>query len=266
MKLRPTSILAITIPALLWLTFACSSVRSLHPAAAPTPYVILKLDDAWFENDLVHPGWTQVLDYLNAKNIVATIGIVGERMQDGSPDYYAWLQAQDARGHEVWNHGWCHCKPVVEGQEVREFLGTSYTHQLRSLQKTQALLLDKTGLRMTTFGAPYNAVDTNTARALAELPELTEWLYAPNNIVTTKARYPRIPALNLEQPVHVPNPDSLIAAWEQYQHEPLIVLQGHPRSWVADASRMEDFKRIIQFLEAKKVRFITPRQYRELMR
>jgi peptidoglycan/xylan/chitin deacetylase (PgdA/CDA1 family) len=227
---------------------------------------VLKLDDAWYEEGFIHPGWTQVFDYLNDKNIVATIGIIGERMQEGSPQYYDWLKAQDARGHEVWNHGWCHCKPVVGGEEVREFRGTSYATQLQGLQQTQALALDKMGLTLTTFGAPHNAVDTITARALAMLPELNGWLYAPNNMATTKTKYPRIPALDMEQPVHVPNPNSLIAAWEQYQHEPLIVLQGHPRSWVADGSRMEDFRRIIEFLESKKVRFITPRQYRELMR
>jgi len=239
------------------LFFACSSEQTANNDG---PTVILKLDDAWFEEGLLHPGWRQTFDYLNERGITATIGIVGERMQDAPPAYYEWLRGQSDRGHEVWNHGWCHCKPTVDGEEMREFRGTSYDYQLRHLRQTQQLAKDKLGLELTTFGAPYNAVDSNTTKALAQLPELDTWLYPQTEISSGLKALPRTP-VNIEYPVHQPDFVSFLKHYEENLNEPVFVIQGHPRSWMKPESRLEEFKRIIEFLIEEQANFATPSGY-----
>lgn len=229
------------------------------------PQVILKLDDAWFEEGFIHEGWIKTFDYLNAKKVKATIGIVGERMESATPAYYEWLTGQAKAGHEIWNHGYCHCKPTVDGEERREFRGTDFEYQLDHLQKTQAIAADKLGLQLETFGAPYNACDTNTVRALSKIPELKTWLYPPNRNTAGKFAMPRIGAVNIEYPVHQPDFDAFVAGFRAHREEPVLVIQGHPRSWLEPRARMTEFQKIIDFLVAEDVRFTTPSAYRKSM-
>jgi peptidoglycan/xylan/chitin deacetylase (PgdA/CDA1 family) len=247
------------IATFLLLFFAC---QAKEPATTEGPKVILKLDDAWFEDGLLHPGWIQTFGYLNERGIIATIGIVGERMQDAPPAYYDWLRDQADRGHEIWNHGWCHCKPTVNGEEVREFRGTSYDYQLRHLQQTQQLAKDKLGLELSTFGAPYNAVDSITTRALAQLPEIGIWLYPPAGTSAELKALPRTP-VNIEYPVHQPDFASFLKHYQENQDEPVFVIQGHPRSWLEPESRMVEFRKIVDFLAEEGADFVTPAEYFE---
>lgn len=235
------------------------------PPQPNLPQVILKLDDAWFEDDSIHLGWVKTFEYLNAKQVRATIGIVGERMENANPSYCGWLKRQARAGHEIWNHGYCHCKPVVDGKELREFRGTDYQYQLEHLQKTQALAMDKLDLKLETFGAPYNACDSNTIRALSMIPELRTWLYPPNQKIAGKFAMPRIGDVNIEYPVHQPNFAAFVAGFRAHLEEPVLVIQGHPRSWMEPRARMTEFQKIIDFLVAEGVRFTTPSAYRESM-
>ncbi|MEO0340029.1 MAG: hypothetical protein AAF242_12540, partial [Bacteroidota bacterium] len=71
----------------------------------------------------------------------------------------------------------------------------------------------------------------------------------------------RISEVNIEYPVHIPDLEKLKAGYEKYKNEPVLVIQGHPRSWIDDPSRFETFKQIIYFLKEEKVRFTTPYAY-----
>ncbi len=229
------------------------------------PQVILKLDDAWFEGDSIHQGWVKTFDYLNSKNIPATIGLVGERMEGASPAFYHWLEVQANAGHELWNHGYCHCKPIVDGKELREFRGTGYQYQLEQLRKTQAIAADKLGITLVTFGAPYNACDDDTELALREVPEIATWLYPPAGKTAGKHPMPRIDAVNIEYPVHQPDFAAFVSGFRAHIEEQVLVIQGHPRSWMAPESRMAEFRQIVDFLIAEGVHFTTPAAYRKTL-
>lgn len=252
--------LLLLIVSTVFLTGNCTSPHAARVTRSG-PTVILKLDDAWYEDGLLHQGWLKTFAYLNEREINATIGIVGERMQEAPPVFYEWLTTQVGLGHEVWNHGWCHCKPVIDGEEVREFSGTTYEYQLDRIQKTQALAKDKLGLKLTTFGAPYNAVDTSTARALQAVPELKNWFYAPESMETELHVLPRLAAVNIEYPVHQPDFASFLKGYEASGEQAVLVIQGHPRSWMEPDSRFEEFKKIVDFLVSERARFLTPSDY-----
>lgn len=248
------------LPFLFFVTLNCNTKKLVNTK----PQVILKLDDLWYEDGLVHGGWIEVMDYLNRQKVKGTIGLVGDSLEEDAEDYYDWIKERSKEGHEIWNHGYCHCKPTVNGQECREFRGTDYRYQFNQLLKTQQLAKEKLGLTLVSFGAPYNSTDSLTTSALAKIPDLKIWMYKETTSPTDKQVLKRIKEVNIEYPVHVPDFEKFKAGYKQYKNEPLLVIQGHPRSWTADRTRMDNFKKIIAFLKSKKVTFTTPSEYVQL--
>jgi peptidoglycan/xylan/chitin deacetylase (PgdA/CDA1 family) len=223
--------------------------------------VILKLDDLWFENGLVHPGWIQVVNFLNTLEVKGTIGIVGNSLEEGDSTYFNWIKDRHEEGYEIWHHGFCHCRHKVEDIEIREYRGEDLVAQTTSLLKTQQLAQEKLGITLHTFGAPYNSTDAFTAIALAEIPALKVWMYKETDCTTDKFLLSRIAEVNIEYPVHQPDFEQFKAGYEAFNNEPVLVIQGHPRSWVEDEGRLETFKKIILFLEEEGVTFVTPYEY-----
>lgn len=243
-----------------FLSFSCGGPQ-LFEGDPQKPYVILKLDDLWYEEGLVHPGWQQVVDFLNQEGVQGTIGLVCNSLEEGDEAYFQWIKNREAEGYEIWHHGYCHCKPTIDGEEKREFRGTPYAYQLEHLSKAQQLAKDKLGITLRSFGAPYNSTDAFTAQALAQIPDLKVWMYKETQSPTKKYVLPRIPEVNIEYPVHIPDFEKLKAGYEQFKGEPILIIQGHPRSWVDEPSRFETFKEIVLFLKSERVRFTTPYSY-----
>ncbi|GAA4825063.1 hypothetical protein GCM10023331_06870 [Algivirga pacifica] len=223
--------------------------------------MILKLDDLWYEDGLVHPGWVQVFQFLKEEEVQGTIGLVCNSLEEGRDAYFQWIKDRKSEGHEVWHHGYCHCKPVVKEKAEREFRGTDYTYQYEHLSRASELAKEKLGITLRTFGAPYNSTNEHTAKALDSLPEIKVWLYKETTVPTSKQVLKRIPEVNIEYPVHVPDFLKFKEGYEKYRSEKLLVIQGHPRSWVENPERFEEFKRIVLFLKSEKVRFTTPYDY-----
>ena len=158
------------LPILLALLLLSCSGTKKSAQSTEAPQVILKLDDLKYEKGLVHPGWQQVVDFLNKEKITGTIGLIGNSLETEDERYFQWIKDRQAEGYEIWHHGYCHCKPMVGEKECREFRGTSYDYQLDNLQRTQQLAQQKLNISFQTFGAPYNSTDANTAKALTQIP------------------------------------------------------------------------------------------------
>lgn len=120
---------------------------------------------------------------------------------------------------------------------------------------------DKLDIVFRTFGAPYNSTDSNTARALDQLPDIKVWLYKETTTPTDKYVMDRIKEVNIEYPVHVPDFEKFRSGYEKNKSEDVLVIQGHPRSWVKEPARFDDFVRIVSFLQAEGVQFTTPFAY-----
>ncbi|MEM7510753.1 MAG: hypothetical protein AAF388_07460 [Bacteroidota bacterium] len=242
------------------LTMGCDD-RKQNQTERQKPYVILKLDDLKYENGLIHPGWEQVVSFLNDVSVVGTIGIIGESLEEGDSAYFDWIKARDREGFEIWHHGFCHCKRMDNETEVREYRGEPFGIQQASIFRTHNLAKEKLGITLRSFGAPYNSTDECTINALAKVPDIKVWMYKETAIPTDKFELRRIKEVNIEYPVHVPDFVKFKAGYEKYKAEPILILQGHPRSWVEDLSRFEEFKKIIYFLLLEEVTFITPFEY-----
>ena len=245
---------------LFFLSSGCDEL-SKNRSGRQKPYVILKLDDLKYENGLVHAGWKQVVSFLNDASVVGTIGIIGESMEEGDSAYFNWIKARDREGFEIWHHGFCHCKRMNNETEVREYRGEPLGIQQASIFRTHNLAKEKLGITLRSFGAPYNSTDVCTINALANLPDIKVWMYKETAIPTDKFELRRIKEVNIEYPVHVPDFEKFKAGYEKYKTEPVLILQGHPRSWVEEPNRFEEFKKIIHFLLLEEVTFITPYEY-----
>lgn len=244
----------------LWasLLAACTSMPVAAPKAAPM--VVLKLDDFRADGN-VHPGWAQAFRFLDAHDVVASVGVIGEGLERPDPRAVEWLLASDARGHEVWNHGYCHCRSGAGVDEIREFRGAPLARQAQAIMRTQKLGEQVLGLSFTAFGAPYNSTDTATAQALAQVETLTVWMFKETSAATaptTKRQLARIAAVNIEYPVHIPDFDQFLAGYQANRDAPVLVLQGHPQSWVDEPERLAQFQRIVLYLKADGAQFITP--------
>lgn len=226
-----------------------------------SPYVILKLDDLWQEDELVHPGWIKVMNFLNEQKIKGTIGIIGSSLESDNKAYYDWIKNRDKEGHEIWHHGFCHCRHKEGEIEIREYRGKGLEEQCESISKTQTLAQEKLGLTLRSFGAPYNSTDEHTTTALSKIPELKVWMFKETQTPTDKFLLNRIKEVNIEYPVHNPDFKKFKAGYKKNKSETILVIQGHPRSWTEDERRFENFKQIILFLKKQKVQFVTPYEY-----
>ena len=129
-------------------------------------------------------------------------------------------------------------------------------HQKDHLQKTQRLAREKLGITLQTFGAPGNAIDDATCRAIDKIEELDIWLYG--NSASKKHVLKR--HTNIEYPTH--NPDFQQFLNHDHSNPDCLVLQVHPNSW--DDRRFSQFDQIIQFLKHRPCSFTTPIAYHRL--
>jgi len=237
---------------------ACAATPA-RPATS-APMIVLKLDD-YFPDTSVHPGWDEAFRFLNAEGVLASVGVVGQGFERPDPHAIQWLLDQHGRGHELWNHGYCHCRSGKGEADVREFRGSSFEDQLRAISRTQALGRDVLGISFTSFGAPYNSTDASTALALARHGELSVWMYKDTShkaAPTDKRLLDRVAEVNIEYPVHIPDFDQFLTGYAANRDKQVLIIQGHPRSWGDEPERMEEFKRIVRYLKADGARFVTP--------
>ncbi|SNS50491.1 DUF2334 domain-containing protein [Tropicimonas sediminicola] len=241
------------------------TLPELEQRLTELPRIILKLDDAGAESDVAPACWRETMDVLNEQRVVASLGVIGRGLEMPGEAFLDWLTDQSATGHEIWNHGYAHDRPEdaqpLDGQQGAEFRGTSFGHQLAALRRTQELARRRLGLTLATFGAPFNATDQATVSAMHSVEELEVWLFKETPFPTSKRVLHRIPEVNIEYPVHVPDYEAFRRGFDRHLDKQVLVLQGHPNSWFGDRSRFAAFTRIVRFLVDQKAVFLTPREW-----
>jgi hypothetical protein len=210
--------------------------------------IILKADDFVFSEKC-----ERFITYVENKKIKVSLGVVGKELNSDS--LCDWIKLLSTNNNiEFWNHGLTH---DCDDQGISEFKGSSYEYQLAHLKETQRLFKDKFGITVHTFGAPCNAIDENTSQALADIEEIKIWYYGKiDSVKLSLARKG-----NIEFPIMHPNYNEFIERYnqdrlDQYDY---LALQIHPHFW--DDKGLEEFEKIIDFLEQKEVVFMTPYEY-----
>lgn len=261
-RFRPLYLLAGMLVMPLIATFAHAQETAPAPAPSATPRVkiILKLDDV----SGASPMWKKVFAFLKEKNIKSSAGVICNSLQGDKKAYYAWIKEVNDTGLvEFWHHGWDHKMWEENGVKLQEFKGPSYEQQKQHLVDAQNIMKEKTGITFRTFGAPFNAVDDNTIKALNEMEDIKVFLYGnkkqaaelPNMMVLERTQ------MNIEQPLFLPNSERIKTDYAKLKgkHD-VFVIQGHPNNW-APEERYAEFVRLIEFLISENCEFVTPYEY-----
>jgi peptidoglycan/xylan/chitin deacetylase (PgdA/CDA1 family) len=223
-------------------------------------WVILKADDfRYAPAGTISPGWRRFIDFVESRKIRASIGLIGVEIERGDGAFADTIHDLASNPRiEFWNHGYDHLLNVTDdaGHTVSEFRGTSYEHQLEHMQRTQTLARERCGIVLHAFGAPGNAFDSNTARAVDACDDLRIWFFgAP---YSNKLVLPYTVAI--EQPIFQPSESGFMAAYDPAP--PCATYQIHPKDW--DPARFAAFTRIIDFLIARDVTFTTPSDFEQI--
>ncbi len=219
--------------------------------------VILKLDDFSSRADSPTENWQRVVDYLEAQEMAASFGIIGKDITRANPEFCKWILAKQEAGLiEFWNHGETHGRIEKDGKKVAEFQDTVEA-QIASLEATQQLAVEKLGFEFKSFGAPFNAVNADTATALEKVG-IPIWIYGLRSAARdggyTGAVLTR--THNMEKGTSNPNFEYFKAQYLKKQPTGPLVLQGHPHGWSEE--RFQEFVQIVEFLKSEGYVFQTP--------
>ena len=223
---------------------------------------VLKLDDVMAGNggQIVPERWQRVADYLEGKKVKSSMGIIGVSLENHNPAYYKWITDRAARGYiEFWNHGY-HNRS--DDDLLGEFEG-EYDEQLRALQLTDSLARTKLGLNLCVWGPHWSGANENTDKALAQMPQIRMTFGYPSKTVHYKGYvFPR--SIDIEYPTHNPDFEQFKKAYQERESKlEFFFLQGHPNSW--DETRWANFTKVIDFLLAENVRFVTPSELYDIL-
>ena len=227
------------------------------PGQQSPKLVVLKLDDVVVggKERIVTERWQRVADYLEGKKIKSSMGIIGDSLVDDNPAYFQWIADRAKRGDvEFWNHGF---HQRTQDDEFGEFEGNhDEQEQLLALRRTETLAKEKLGLNLGVWGPHWSGTNEHTDRALAQMPQILMTFGYPPKVEHYQGFVFRN-RLDMEYPTHNPDFEAFKKNYEARKSSfDCFYMQGHPNSW--DENRWENFVKIIEFLEAENVRFVTP--------
>lgn len=233
--------------------------RFFQKSCLDSSNILLKFDD--FSGKVTR--WNTIYKILKKHNINAAFGVIGSNIENLSNKNILWIKKLSESGRvQFFNHGYTHA-----WKSDFEFEGKSIKEQSLSIQRTQKVFFEKTGIVLTCFGAPCNKRDTNTYNALLKNPEINTWFIENSNI---KYRL-GICTLPLDSESII-EPDgftpclefhgndffsiNLKTFKENFKKSKLIVLQGHPMGW--SKTSLHEFVKIIKWLKSQNCKFILP--------
>ena len=273
--MKPAQILKLLV-----LAVACALVSSqarAHAQAAPDllvslpapvarqapAYVVIKVDDLRAKGNGVSVRWQKLVDFARERHIKLGIGIIADSLEADNPGYLGWIKKQNASGQiEFWNHGYDHKKWNEPDKKYAEFDGAPFERQQEHLDRANALAREKLGFAFETFGAPFNATDENTAKALEQSDDVVIWLYGDAKNTAGKLVLARNPATNIEAPIFKPNALKFAQGYNKFPNQEVFTIQGHADQW-GDAE-FAQFVGIVDFLTAANAKFVTPWDYRKI--
>ena len=238
-----------------------SAALAMEPAPA-SRIAIIKADDLRGLSD----KWDRFIALARQKQVKVSVGVIGNSLErDAEGAYARWLvnlgQAGDV---EFWHHGWDHAKNDVNGVTVYEFNRSGLSHQREHLQKTLTLFREKTGITLTTFGSPNNAMDADTAEALNGQAALTGvFCYANESVCTPLLRGKVLMPMALRGEADGTGKPDFKKFKEAYAQRPpglaFAALQFHP-PYFSDQAFVE-FAAIVDFLKTEGWVFMLPSEY-----
>lgn len=186
--------------------------------------------------------------YIRRENLKACWGIIGKSMENPESSYIEFVKNNNLKNYHFFNHGYFHL-----AAPDYEFFNRTKDEQERLIRKTQDIVFEKTGIVLSSFGAPCNHIDENTKLAIDNIPDIKYWFYGLEDFQ----------GLNIQRFADmekgVGNPDFcyfLDSMGKLKNNNNIIALQGHPYMWGAEQEY--NFHLIVQFLKKMGCEFIFP--------
>lgn len=220
-----------------------------------SPKIILKLDDYKVQNKSCKG--LQTLAFLKEMKVKAGFGVIASGCDATSRQVLAeYLNATNARGEklfEVWNHGYDHIKP--------EFKETSFDYQRKHFLMADSLIQANLGVEAHTFGAPYNANDSNTLKVIQSVPRYKTLLFSQIKPSPSSGIRNLSNRVNLEIATGVPDSAAFVTSYLTLKNKftDYVVLQAHPPHFTP--ASFEQFKKAINYLINEGCEFVLPDEY-----
>jgi len=243
----------------------CSNVTNSSPTnnliQEHGQVVVIKADDLRFDSEnIISDKWLRFFNYIERKNLKASIGVIGKSLSIGNNSYFSYLKyLAKSNNFELWNHGYLHLLNGEndKGEKYHEFWNRSFEYQKEHLLFTQNMAKEKLGINFHGFGAPGNNIDSNTVKAIEEIPEIKVWFYGNKNSSKLVLDLGAI----IEVPTGVPNYEAFVN--HARIDNDVLTLQVHPNQW--SQKEFDEFKRIIDYLVEKDVTFMNGYEYYQLL-
>lgn len=226
-------------------------------------FVILKADDLVYDPAVVlSDRWRRFIELIERGDLAAGLGLVANSLHKGGTRYASALDTLIRESSfEIWNHGYDHALNVPDasgGDAHHEFKNVGVEQQLSHLRQAQELVRERLGITMRAFGAPGNAIDAATGRALDEVPEIETWLFGLAN----SKKLVLLQEVRAESATGVVDYQMFAATYKATA--PYIVLQIHPNDW--GPVSFDNFERIVTTLRRTGAAFVTPSEYHDYLR
>ncbi len=208
--------------------------------------VILKLDDFFG----VLKNVKKLDKIVKKENIKVNWGIVGRFFVNISDKDLLWCKnAYESGLYNFWNHGFTH--------ELGEFKNLTLSEQLKHICDTQDVVNNRLGIILKTFGAPCNAYNDLTSKALESVSDIRYWYYGDKNFSGINFEYD----IMMEIPLFKPNYSKFKSNFNNHKKE-IFVLQAHPNAW--NFWDFYNFKKIVRFLKKQNCIFVFPEDIYEI--
>ena len=252
------------------ITVVCLSVLSvhaqdqpkgLHQPETPAKIAIIKADDV----RKVHAKWTRFFAISQEKGIKVSAGIICDSLEGKNKAYAEWLNGWQSTGMvEFWNHGWDHKRwGTNKKKQTKEFSGSGYAHQQQHFEDAQAEMEKVLGRAPLAFGAPYNAMDSDTERVFKENKDLRAVFCYKKQGLGGKVPLPM--ALRGEgDGTGKPNFAKFKAAYAKQPGVTMSAIQFHPSGF--SEAQFREYGKIIDFLKEEGWTFMLPSEYVALHR
>lgn len=220
-----------------------------------SPKIILKLDDYKVQNNSCKG--IQVLAFLKEKKVKAGFGVIAAYCDPSSrkvlSEYLCATNDKAEKLFEVWNHGYDHIKP--------EFKETPFDYQKKHFLMADSIIEANLGVQAHTFGAPYNANDSNTLQVIQSVPRYKTVYFSQIKPTQTSGILNLSNRVNLEISTGVPDSAAFVTSYLVLKDKftDYVVLQAHPPHFTA--ASFEQFKKVINYLIKEGCEFVLPYEY-----
>ena len=242
---------------------SCFSTFSLATGINNVPIIILKMDDYTATSSSIE-NFDKMFEILKEEDIKASFGVIGKYTEVNADNNVTqkdleafWENTKKYLdyGIQFWHHGYTHA--------MNEFTsGITLNEAELNFRKTLDLFKENTGVDITCFGSPGNALSEEYFTMISdEFPQIKSMFKSSDISESTDDVFVMKNRLDAEGGPGDISFEFFKTNYNSFLGQDYAFVQLHAGGYT-DAER-EEFKKIIGFLKAKGTVFMTPDEYLE---